>query len=219
MSVEPFPSSMPTSLSADLPRRLAARLSKPLPGRPAQARFEPELSYGRHFGPPPFDARPATVLALLYPHEGHWFLPLTIRPATLPFHAGQISLPGGSIDPGETSADAALRELHEELGVAGEGLELLGQLSPLYLYGTNFVLAPWVAAMHHRPSFAVSPMEVAELLETPLAHVVDPRHWGTHARRNRGVALSAPHIAFGRHRIWGATGMILGELIAVLEDL
>jgi 8-oxo-dGTP pyrophosphatase MutT (NUDIX family) len=134
-------------------------------------------------------------------------------------HAGQISLPGGSVDPGETSPQAALRELEEELGVGGEEIELLGGLSPLYVFVTEFQVTPWVAVARRRPAFAPSPIEVAELLEVPLAHLVDPANQGRHLRRQRGVELSAPHFLWGRHRIWGATSMILGELAAVVEEI
>ena len=98
--------------------RLRDRLAEPLPGRCAQARFEPELAYGRHSGPAPSSARQAAVVVLLYEHAGEWTTPLTVRPAHLTNHAGQVSLPGGLVEPGETTAAAALRELEEELGVA-----------------------------------------------------------------------------------------------------
>ena len=207
-------------MNADLPERLAARLrQQPLPGRVAQRRFEPGLCYGRHFGPPTIRARAAAVLALIYPHAGQWHLPLTVRPATLVAHAGQISLPGGAVDPGETGPQAALRELEEELGVGGEEIELLGALSPLYVFVSEFQVAPWVAVARRRPAFAPSPIEVAETLEIPLAHLVDRASQGRHSRRQRGVELSAPHFLWGRHRIWGATSMILGELVALVEEI
>jgi 8-oxo-dGTP pyrophosphatase MutT (NUDIX family) len=208
----------PASIMLDLPQKLAERLRQPLPGRAAQRRFEPEMSFGRHFGPPPTDAYPAAVLVLLFRHENAWYVPLTIRPTTMLTHAGQISLPGGRIEPGESSAQAVLRELDEELGVRGE-IELLGQLSDLYLFGSNYMVTPWVATSPRRPDFRPSPVEVAELLEVPLAHLLDPKSAGLHARRQRGVALSAPHFLWGRHRIWGATSMILAELIEVLNSL
>jgi 8-oxo-dGTP pyrophosphatase MutT (NUDIX family) len=207
-------------MKSDLPERLAARLmQKPLPGRAAQRRFEPGLCYGRHFGPPTMWSRAAAVLVLLYPHEGGWHLPLTVRPATLVAHAGQISLPGGSIDPGETSPQAALRELEEELGIGGQEIELLGGLSPLYVFVSEFQVTPWIAVARRRPAFVPSPIEVAELLEVPLAHLVDPANQGRHMRRQRGVELSAPHFLWGRHRIWGATSMILAELVALAEEI
>jgi 8-oxo-dGTP pyrophosphatase MutT (NUDIX family) len=203
----------------DLPEKLAARLRRPLPGRLAQSKFEPELSYGRHFGPPHHDARAAAVLILLYPGEDGWYLPLTIRPVTMLTHAGQISFPGGRVEVGESSGDAVLRELEEELGVDRQQVRLLGQLSPLYLYASNFQVTPFVAVAERRPRFHPSSREVAELLEVPLAHLLSAANRGTHARRQRGVAIEAPHFLWGRHRIWGATSMILGELTAVIEEI
>jgi 8-oxo-dGTP pyrophosphatase MutT (NUDIX family) len=206
-------------MDADLPSRLAARLKQSLPGRRAQALFEPEMSYGRHFGPPAVDATTAAVLVLLYPVEGQWFVPLTTRPATMVVHAGQISLPGGRVESGETPKAAVFRELEEELGVPRQGTSVLGQLSSLYLYGSNFIVLPWVAAVDARPDFRPSPAEVSELLEVPLAHLIDPAHAGSHARRQRGVAINAPHFLWGRHRIWGATSMILAELVAIVREM
>lgn len=199
--------------------RLAARLAEPLPGPAAQARFEPELSFGRHYAPAPPDAREAAVVALFYPGERGWHVPLTVRPATMADHAGQVSFPGGAIDPGEDSRAAALRELEEELGVASAGIELLGRLSPIYVFASNFAVVPWVAACRTRPDWQPNPREVAELLEVPLAHLLDREQWGSHRRRIRGFEFAAPHIAFGGHQIWGATSMMLGELLAVVEEV
>src|SRR4051812_44121014 len=104
-------------LPENLAERLAQRLTEPLPGRHVQARLQPELGYGRHFGPPLPGARQAAVLILLYRSAGEWIVPLTLRPTTMAAHAGQISFPGGSVDDGESVSAAACRELEEELGV------------------------------------------------------------------------------------------------------
>ncbi|MEX2121667.1 MAG: CoA pyrophosphatase [Pirellulales bacterium] len=199
-------------MNGDFPERLRARLQSNLPGRAAQRLFEPDLSYGRHFGPPTAHSRAAAVLVLLYPAQHGWHLPLTVRPATMATHAGQISLPGGMIEPGETPDQAALRELAEELGVTAGEVDVLGQLSPLYLFASDFMVNPWVAAAARRPAWVINPTEVAELLEVPLVHLFDPANAGRHARRHRGIDFTAPHFLWGRHRIWGATSMILSEL-------
>ncbi len=201
-----------------LPEQLASRLAAPLPGRLAQSRFQPELSYGRHFGPPPTHARPAAVLILLYPHEDQWHLPLTLRPAHLPDHGGQVSLPGGVIEPGETSQAAALRELTEELGVDAAGVELLGELSSLYLFNSNFRVTPWAATFAHRPAWSANPAEVAELFEVPLDHLLDPANTTTHLRAQRGLVSLVPCFQWQSHAIWGATSMILGELAALVAE-
>lgn len=204
-------------LDCELIDRLEARLLEPLPGRSAQRGFEPELSYGRHFSPPDALTRRAAVALLLYPDDGRWTLPLTVRPGTMPVHAGQISLPGGRLNPGETSQEAALRELEEELGVNGQCVRVVGRLSPLYLFNSGFLVEPWVLSAAARPPLRPCAVEVAELLEVPLAHLMDPASVGSGVRKNRGVVFSAPHFAWRNHRIWGATAMILGELVSLLQ--
>jgi 8-oxo-dGTP pyrophosphatase MutT (NUDIX family) len=206
-------------MNRDLPELLAGRLKEPLPGRTAQSRFEPELSFGRHYAPPPPDARPAAVMLLLYPEQDAWHLPCTLRPETLSAHGGQVSLPGGLIEPGELSDEAALRELEEELGVDRAAVQMLGKLSPLYLFVSNFSVQPWVAVVEQRPEFRPSPDEVEEVLEVPIEYLVDQSHWGTHVHRHRDLSFSAPHFIWKGHRIWGATSMILSELVALVEEV
>ncbi len=132
-------------MNEQLPQWLAARLAQPLPGPMVGSRFEPHPRPWRHYDVAPPDARQAAVLVLFYPHEGQWYLPLTLRPAHMVDHAAQVSLPGGAIEPGETAAQAALREFHEELGDDGLPIELLGRLSPHYVQASNYLVTPWVA--------------------------------------------------------------------------
>jgi 8-oxo-dGTP pyrophosphatase MutT (NUDIX family) len=204
-------------MNSHLPRLLAERLAGPLPGRRAHARFEPELAYGRHAGPAPADARPAAVLLLLYPHRSAWHLPLTLRPVTLLLHAGQISLPGGVVEPGETSQAAALRELQEELGVLPQAMDVLGSLTPLWVFGSNFLVTPWLAISDARPPWRPNPSEVAELVELPLADLIDPAHHARVVQTRGGVTFTAPCILWRQQCVWGATSMILSELITLVD--
>jgi 8-oxo-dGTP pyrophosphatase MutT (NUDIX family) len=206
--------------------QLATRIAAGnLPGRRGHARLEPELSFGRHAGPPPADARRGAVMLLLYsqeaqgPHDNAWCLPLTLRPKTLSAHPGQISLPGGAVDADESTYEAALRELDEELSVAAWGVEPIGELSPLYVYASNFLVSPWLAFVDRRPDFVPNAAEVAEVLEFPLAQLLDMRSYGSHEIQRGGIAIRAPHIQWRKHRIWGATAMILGELAVLLEEV
>lgn len=206
-------------MNPELPRQLSARLEQPLPGWRAQARYQPELSMGRHRGPARADARPAAVLVALYPHGDAWHLPLMLRPAHMVDHAGQVSLPGGTIEPGESSRQAALREFQEELGVETAGMEVLGQLSELYLFASNFRITPWVAVLDHKPDWHPSQREVARLLEVPLLHLLDPGNTGHVERRQRGLGFRAPCFVWDTERIWGATSMVLAELVDMLGEI
>jgi 8-oxo-dGTP pyrophosphatase MutT (NUDIX family) len=211
-------SPLPSALDA-LPERLAHRLVEPLPGWSAHAPYQPELSFGRHRGPAEFGARPAAVLVVLYPHEGQWYLPLILRPAHMLDHASQVSLPGGAIEPRETSQEAAFREFSEELGVPSTDLQLLGQLSELYLFASNFHVMPWVAALPTRPAWLPNRHEVERVLEVPLGHLSDPANSGRFERRQGPIAFTAPCFHWDGERIWGATSMVLAELVSIVNQL
>jgi 8-oxo-dGTP pyrophosphatase MutT (NUDIX family) len=206
-------------VNRDLPEQLAARLKQPLPGWSAQAGYQPELSFGRHRGPAPAGARPAAVLIVLYPHEQAWHVPLMLRPLHMPDHGGQVSIPGGLIEAGENSRQAALREYEEELGAPADTLRVLGQLSPLYLFASNYQILPWVAAAESTPQWKPSEREVERLLEVPLLHLLDPNNTSHVERRQRGLAFRAPCFVWDSERIWGATSMILAELVSVMREL
>ncbi len=203
----------------DLPARLARRLKMTLPGEAAQAKFQPELGHGRHFHEPPPWARMAAVLLLLYPGPDGWRLPLALRPAHLSKHAGQIALPGGSVEAGESAPSAALRETEEELGVPAGSISLLGPLSHLYLYVTDFDIRPWVGFVSERPEFVPEPGEVQELIEAPLAWLLDDSYQTTLSIERGKLRFTAPGIQLGSHVVWGATAMILAEFLQIVDEV
>ena len=204
---------------ADLPERLSTRLAQGT-CLAASREFESELGYGRHHGPPLYTARAAAVLILLYPTEQGWCLPLTVRPANLASHAGQISLPGGMIESGESSQQAGLRELHEELGVDLAEVSILGSLPEFYVFISDFLVTPWVGVTHATPQFTPNPTEVAEVLELPLTRLLDPSSVGAVLRAGHGgITFRSPYFALDDHQVWGATSMILASLRALLLEL
>lgn len=205
-------------MNRDLPDILARRLAEPLPG-PGAGRFEPRPSLGRSYDQAPPDARQAAVLLFLYPHQGRWHIPLTLRPAHLPDHARQVSLPGGALEPGEPSDRAAVREFHEELGAEGLEVRLLGHLSPIYVRASNFRVEAWVGAADRQPQWNPNAHEVEQLLEVPLDHLMDPANQGSHQRSYQGSTYTVPHFTWQPCQIWGATCRILGELVIILEEL
>jgi len=198
---------------------LARRLTEPLPGAAAQWRFAPTPALkGWEPDKPPETARRAAALILLYPGEHGPSFPLTMRRHDLPHHPGQISLPGGALDPGEAPADGAVREAHEEIGIVPADVRVLGALSPLWVIVSNFVVQPFVGVIDYRPEFRASPREVSALIETPMAWVRDPARVGADQRMRSGIEVSFPYFDFDGHHIWGATAMMLGELREVIGE-
>ncbi|MHB0959593.1 MAG: NUDIX hydrolase [Pirellulaceae bacterium] len=206
-------------LGDGLPAMLAQRLCEPLPGPRAQRLLTSELAYGRHVGPPLWNARNAAVLVLLYPRDDGWCLPLTERPGHMVDHAGQISLPGGTSECDESSERCALREYAEELGAPLEDVHVVGRLSPLYVFASNFWVTPCVAVTSECPICHPNAVEVARVIELRLPHLWDPANRSAHVIERRGIRFRARDILCGEDRIWGATGMILAELADVTAQV
>ena len=202
----------------DLPQRIAAALAKGYSGDAARIRMSPELSYGRHAGPAPPTARAAAVILLLYQRDGRWYLPLTERAATLARHGGQISLPGGAVDPGETSAEAALRELREELGIEA-AVEILGRLADCYVFASDFFVTPWLATTIIEPRWKPHDREVQGVIELPLEVILDDATVGRMTVQRGPLEFNAPYMRFNETCIWGATSVILSELGEVLRHV
>lgn len=198
---------------------LRTALQQPLPGLAAQLRFAPESRQAELQNDPPANARPAGVLLLLYPHAGEWHFPLMKRVEDGLTHSGQISLPGGSQEAGESIRETALREACEEVGAACTEVDVLGQLSTLYIRPSNFLVTPTVGRVDYRPDFKCDPREVAELIEVPLTTVFDPNVVKREPWALRGAQVEVPFFQIGLHKVWGATAMILSEFKMILETM
>ena len=179
-----------------------------------------------HGGPEPRPAleglRHAAALILLYPHLGQWYLPLTLRGSNLRQHTGQVSLPGGRLDTGESVEVAALREAYEEVGVSPRDVDVLGRLTPLPIAVSGHLLHPVVGAVARRPAFSIGAHEVEALIEVPLARLRQPDviRWEVRERsRPPSGLMDVPYFDLGEARVWGATAMVLAEFVAVLDSL
>jgi 8-oxo-dGTP pyrophosphatase MutT (NUDIX family) len=199
-------------------RRVGRRLSDPLPGASAQKLLAPRPRRGWEPDYLPPDCRLAAGLLLFYPDAGSRpQLILTVRDPQLPHHGGQVSLPGGAVEVGETVAEAALREAHEEVGADPDRVRVLGELSPLHIPVSQFVLHPVVAVTDHRPELRPEAGEVARILEVPLDDLRDPVRVGIETRSDAGRSYEVPFIRIDGEKVWGATAMILAELLCLVD--
>ncbi|MBN1963807.1 MAG: CoA pyrophosphatase [Anaerolineae bacterium] len=157
--------------------------------------------------------RQAGVLALLYPAlAGGLVLALIRRTPDPGVHSGQIGFPGGAHEPGDSDATiTALREACEEVGVCGP-VCILGQLTPVYIPPSGFLVTPTVGWVPARPVFAPSPDEVAELIELPLPSLLDDSRKREEDWVLAGYDVRVPFYDVSGHKVWGATALMLSEL-------
>jgi len=185
----------------DLPREAVARLPRDV----AEQLFPGPLV-------------PAAVLVGLIARDDDWDLLLTRRTDRLRDHPGQISFPGGRLKAdNESPLAAALRETHEEVGIAPEFIEVIGYLPP-HAVVTGFAVSPVVAILH--PGFTLNPdpLEVAEIFQLPLTYLLDPASLVCRERVVRGVPLPVYSCQFGPYNVWGATAQILKSLRELLYE-
>ena len=181
-----------------------------LPDRSWRAALAPSLSYGRHAGPAPKDARRAAVAILVCRDDSGWSIPLTVRSEQLKRHGGEVSFPGGLLESDETAHQAAAREVAEELGLSPD-VNWLGELAPLYVYASGNVVTPCVGAVSGWPCWQCNPDEVAEVIRLPVQMLLSQTPTTTAVQRGP-LHFSAPCYKVSGHVIWGSTAVLLGEI-------
>jgi 8-oxo-dGTP pyrophosphatase MutT (NUDIX family) len=201
---------------------LEKRLQGPLPGRSAQlkmsslARIRELLNLS-----PPADAIQSSVMVLLYPSAGRIRLVLMLRPEYPGIHSGQISFPGGkSEDTDDSLIYTALREAREEIGIDPVRVQIIGQLTEMYIPPSNFMVTPVVGYQTSPPQFKADPKEVARIIEINLEDLLDEKNMKLKKIRLRpGLPLKVPSYFIDGNVVWGATAMILSELKQVALEI
>lgn len=162
----------------------------------------------------PGTGRIAAVLVLVYPTVTGAHLVLTKRHANLSKHANQISFPGGSQDTGETLPQTAIRETFEEIGVSPDSINLCGHLTPVYIPPSDFTVTPFVGWRHEPPSFIRSESEVAQIIEVAIDRLLRPATLVVgNIVLDNGDIKQSPFYQVDEHKVWGATAIMLSELI------
>jgi 8-oxo-dGTP pyrophosphatase MutT (NUDIX family) len=160
-------------------------------------------------------ARHAAGLLLLFPVDDRAHLVLTVRSERVR-HGGQVSLPGGVVEPGETIEQAALREAHEEVAFSAADVRVLGALTPLDIPVSGFRLHPVVSSLDRRPRFRPSDDEVARILEIPVSTLLEPDTVEWRPMKRGDLTLDVPAFVAHDAVVWGATAMVLAEFLALL---
>ncbi|NKJ02113.1 CoA pyrophosphatase [Novosphingobium sp. SG707] len=154
--------------------------------------------------------KPAAVLIAVTERAAPGVL-MIHRPGTMRAHAGQVALPGGRLDPGETDIDAAVREAQEELGIDPRHVDVIGPLD-VFLTGSGYAVTPVLALIPPDLPLVPNPDEVAEWFEAPFGFVMDPANHQRRAIEWEGKTRHLVEIPWNGHRIWGITGAILANL-------
>ncbi len=161
---------------------------------------------------------PAAVLVPLVERMDGYKLMLTRRTADLRHHAGQISFPGGRVEPGDTSPEiTALRETQEEVGLAGHQVEIIGRLDR-YITRTGYSITPVVGILVPPFELRLDPREVAEVFEVPLDFILDPANHQRYRLNYEGEELEFYAMPWGEYFIWGATAGMLHSLYRRLVE-
>ncbi len=198
--------------------KLRNKLQEDLPGWKAQRMMATQVHRDQR-ATPRADARRAGIMILFYPHRDTFSMPLILRPVYSGVHSGQVAFPGGKMEAFDKDIVAtALRETDEEIGVTVEESQVIGQLSDIYIPPSNSLVTPIVALSEEKPVYNIDPHEVVEVIDVSLDDLINPDNCKVVQINipGRGV-VDAPSYQINGHTIWGATAMMISELLVLLN--
>jgi 8-oxo-dGTP pyrophosphatase MutT (NUDIX family) len=201
------------------PELLKAELQKPLPGIEVQLQMAPPDRSLKDFPRVPLeDASIAAVLIILYQHNDSVYTVFIQRPDYEGVHSGQISFPGGRREMKDTDIiKTALREANEEVGVDLFRISVIGTLTPLFIPVSKTIVTPVVGWTNNRPEFKIQEDEVVYLIEGDLKKFLNPSIIKIERFEIRGEMRDIKYFDYDGHVIWGATAMILNELLTIIS--
>lgn len=203
----------------DFPSKLKMEIKKGLPGTDIQWQMASSDRFTKNF--PRIagkDARIAAVLILLFPQNGSVFTIFMQRPEYNGVHSGQISFPGGKQEPeDENIISTACREAFEETGADPKNINFIGTLTPLFIPVSNMLVTPVIGWCNQKPSLSLKPEEVMFLIEGDLMRFLDPSIVKIKPFMIRGEMIDVKYFDYEGNTIWGATAMILNELLIIIR--
>lgn len=196
------------------------KLKNKLPGRNGHLLMAPTpVDEARFPDTDPPHARRGAVLVLLYPGMKGCAIPFIKRSTYKGIHSAQVSFPGGKWEDSDRDLEVtALRETQEEIGVEGKKIELIGHLSKLYIPPSNFLVTPYIGFVRHRPEFHPHPREVERIIHCDFSTLLDNKIRKKKSMKlQKDITVIAPYFDIDQEVVWGATAMILSELVMVWE--
>ncbi len=199
--------------------KLKNNCNQDLPGKPAQNAMLAKPRIDLSFPNIVEHAIPSAVLLLLYPENDDIHFILTERTNDVQHHKGQISLPGGSWEDGEHLHETALRETEEEIGIPIDKINIICELTPLFVKVTGYMIHPFVGYVRQRPNISLQPEEVSNVFFASLSDLLSKSNSQMELRTIRNIPVDVPYFKFGKYKVWGATAMILSEFKHCLEGI
>lgn len=163
--------------------------------------------------------RMSAVLILLFPEDNQWQFVLTKRKEYEGVHSKQISLPGGKKEISDLSLEAtALRETHEEIGVHSSSINIIGELTSIYIPPSNFIVQPFVGYVTKKPNFIPEDKEVDRIILTPISRLLENDVIKkTNVDIDKNTKMLAPYFDIDHEIVWGASAMILNEFRRLIK--
>ena len=164
--------------------------------------------------------RRSAVLMMFYPKGEDIFLPLILRPQYDGVHGGQMAFPGGRAELKDKDIQAtALREAQEEIGIKATDVKVIKNLTELFIPPSNMFCQPVIGYMPTRPDFYPDEREVAGIFEVSISEILDPSIVQVRTVETRGEKLETPCFVIQEQIVWGATALMIAELVEVLQNI
>lgn len=201
--------------------QLKIRLQQPLPGEEAQYLMAPISRLQNKFiSPEIYNPKKSAVLILLFPQDEVIKTVFIERPVYEGVHSGQVAFPGGKFE--ETDIElkqTALRETFEEIGIDPNKVNIIGQLTDLYINPSNFLVSPFIGYLNKKPDFIIDPREVQQVITYDLFELNNPCiRSEKEITFSGGFTLKTPYYDIEGLTVWGATAMMISELNALVEE-
>ena len=198
---------------------LVSHLQRPLPGHAAHALAAPKgrLNTAEYLSMNP-SYKSGCVIMLVFPEVNHTRMLLMERADGDDIHSGQISFPGGKREMDDRSMEeTALRETYEEVGIDPAELKIIGKLSDLYIPVSNYLVHPFIALAERLPATKLNPREAKRILIPPLDIFMLDQMPQDRFKSKVGGWINAPYFPFESYKIWGATAMMISELVEIIK--